>query len=318
MRIAVLDGYALNPGDQSWAALEELGELTVYDRTARPELDERLRGVEAAFTNKTVIDRAAIERAESLRFIGVMATGYNIVDTAAARARGIPVSNAPGYGTDAVAQLAMALLLETALHVGEHNRAVHEGRWIACPDYSFWEYPLFELAGKTLGVLGCGAIGRRVAALAGAFGMEVLGYSRGAAPGSRRDGIRFVTLPELFARSQFLTIHCPLNRESAGLVNAENLAKMPPGAIVVNTARGGIVNTADMTAALRSGRVAYYCADVLETEPMAAGEPLLSAPNCLLTPHIGWATREARARLMAINARNLRAFLDGTPQNVVN
>ncbi len=318
MKIAVLDGSTLNPGDLSWAELEALGELTVYDRTLPPELDARLEGVEIALTNKTLVPRSALERAKTLRFISVMATGYNIVDVACARERGIPVSNAPAYGSDSVAQMAMSLILETAFHAGEHNRAVHAGRWAACPDYCFWDYPLVELAGKTLGVLGCGTIGRRTARMGAAFGMEVLGYSRRAVPGSEDGGIRFVGLEELFSRSQYLSLHCPLNPESENVVNAAHLALMPEGAVVVNTARGGCVDSLAVVAALESGRLGWYCADVSAVEPQSPDDPLLTAPRCILTPHIAWATREARARLMGINAANVRAFLAGQPVNVVN
>ncbi len=318
MKIAVLDGSTLNPGDLSWDGLAALGELTVYDRTFPEQLEERLEGVEIALTNKTVIPARAIENAKALKFISIMATGFNIVDIEAARERGIPVSNAPSYSTDAVAQMAIALILETALHVGEHNRAVQAGRWVACPDYCFWDYPLVELAGKTLGVLGCGAIGRRTARIAAALGMEVLGYSRRAVPGTTEDGIRFVTLPELFARSQYLTLHCPLNAESENIVNADTIASMPRGAVIVNTARGGCVDSPAVADALRSGQLRWYCADVSAVEPQSADDPLLAAPNCILTPHIAWAAYEARVRLMEINAANVRAFLEGAPVNVVN
>lgn len=318
MRIVVLDGSTLNPGDLSWASLEALGELTVYDRTKPEELPERLKGAQVAYTNKTAIPREALEAAESLKFISVMATGFNIVDVEAARERGIPVSNAPGYSSDAVAQMTMGFLLETALHIGEHSRAVHEGRWVTCPDYCFWDYPLFELAGKTLGILGCGAIGRRVAHMANAFGMRVIGVNRSAAPDTAEDGIQFVTLDTLFSESDFLTLHCPLNAQSAGIVNAAALSRMRDGAVLVNTSRGGLVVPEAVVAALESGKLAWFCSDVSVTEPMAADDPYLRAPNCILTPHIAWAAKEARERLMRMNAENLRAFLDGHPIHVVN
>lgn len=318
MKIAVLDGYSVNPGDKSWAELEALGELTVYDRTSPAEVDSRIHSADVVLTNKVVISAENLDRAPNVKCIIVMATGYNIVDIRAARARGIPVCNAPGYSSDAVAQLTIAFLLETALHVGEHSRTVHGGKWSACPDFVYWDYPLTELAGKTLGIFGCGTIGHRVAAIAGALGMKVLAYSRHAVPGSEEAGIRFVDKDTLFRESRYLTFHCPLNDESRNVLCRENIAKLPRGAVVVNTARGGVAVEADVAEALRSGQLGGYCADVVCTEPIPAESPLLGAPNCIMTPHFGWASVEARDRLMDISAANLRAFLAGAPINVVN
>ena len=318
MKMVVMDGFSENPGDLSWAGLAALGELTVYDRTPPAQRAERLRGVEVAITNKTVFDRALMESCDSLRYIGILATGYNIVDVEAARERGITVCNAPGYSTMSVAQLAVGFLLEIASHIGEHSRAVHEGKWTQNPDFSFWSYPLIELAGKTLGILGLGAIGQSVAKIAQALGMEVIAYRRSGAPGTVENGVRLVTEEELFAQSEFLTLHCPLNDESAGIINEKNIGKMRDGASVINTARGGCVVPADVRAALDAGKLAWFAADVSEKEPIPADDPILGSPRAILTPHLAWATLEARTRLMDITVENLRAYLDGKPQNVVN
>jgi glycerate dehydrogenase len=318
MRIVVLDGYTANPGDLSWEGLEALGELTVYDRTPPSLTAERIRGAEIVFTNKTRLDRAHIEGAECLRFIGVLATGFDIADGCAARERGITVCNVPAYSSNSVAQMAVGFLLEMATHIGEHSRAVHGGQWFKSPDYCFWNFPLFELAGKTLGILGFGNIGSRVAAIAHALGMEIIAFRRRAVPGSSEDFVRFVTLDELFSGCDFLSVHCPLNESSKGILNAANISKMRDGAAVVNTSRGGCAVSADVAAALRSGKLSWYSADVAAAEPISADDPLLGLPNAILTPHIAWATKEARARLIEISVSNLRAFLDGKPQNVVN
>ena len=318
MKIVVLDGHALNPGDLSWDAIAALGELRVYDITLPDQVIGRIGDAEVVFTNKVNITREVMEACPGMKCVIVTATGYNMVDIAAAREKGVTVCNAPGYSTGAVAQMAMGFLLETAIHIGEHNRAVHAGRWAECGDFCFWDYPVVELEGKTLGIFGCGSIGRRVARLANAFGMRVLGYSRNAVPGTAEDGITFVGKDELFAKSEYLTFHCPLNQESQGIICRETIEKLPQGAVVINTARGGLTVEADVAEALRSGRLGAYCTDAAAVEPLPADSPLLGAPNCIITPHIGWASLEARGRLMDINAANLRAYLAGAPINVVS
>ena len=318
MKLVVLDGFSENPGDLSWEGLAAFGELTVYDRTPEALVAERLRGADIAFTNKTLLPREIIEGCDSLRYIGVLATGVNVVDTVAARERGIPVCNAPGYSTMSVAQLAVGFLLEIATHIGEHSRALHEGAWTKNPEFCAGLYPLFELADKTLGILGFGAIGQRVSRIAGALGMRVIAHSRRALPGTVQDGAELVTLDRLFAESDFLTLHCPLNDESTGIINAARIAAMRDGAAIINTARGGCVISEDIARALTDGKLSWYAADVFNHEPILADEPLLGQPHAILTPHFAWATREARERLMEITVSNLRAYLDETPRNVVN
>lgn len=318
MKIVILDGVALNPGDLSWAGLEKHGEVFVYEVTHPHEVMERIEGAEAVFTNKTRLTAETIRSAESLRFIGVMATGFDVVDIDAARKRRIPVCNAPNYSTPAVAQLAMAFLLETAMQVGEYNRDVHAGSWFGTPNHRAWTRPLIELSGKTLGIFGCGNIGRQLAKMAQGFGMEVIAYSRRARPGTVREGITFVSKEELFARSQYLSLNSPLNRESQGIINKDTIATMPPNAVIVNTSRGGLIVAEDVVEALHSGRLGWYCADALEIEPMRPEEILLTAPRCIITPHMAWATKESRQRLMDMCVEMLDGFLDGKPVYVVN
>ena len=312
MRIVVLDGYAGNPGDLSWAPMEALGELEIYDRSAPDEVDARIAGAEAVITNKVPFDRARMERAKALKYIGVFATGYNIIDTAAARELGITVTNIPAYSTDSVAQLVFALLLEICHNVGHHSAEVHAGRWSNNPDFCFWDGRLIELAGKTMGIIGYGRIGQRVGELARAFGMNVLAWTR------TPKGPECVSLDELLARSDVITLHCPLFPETKQLINRETIGKMKDGAILINTARGPVIDEAAVAEALRSGKLYAAAADVATTEPLPADSPLLGAPNMFLTPHIAWATYEARVRLMDIAVENLRAYLAGAPVNVVN
>lgn len=312
MKIVILDGYALNPGDLSWEAFEAMGDLTVYDRTPPELVEERIRGAQIVYTNKTVLSRSVIENAASLAFIGVLATGVNIVDLDAARERGIPVANVPAYSTDSVAQMTIALILELCLHVGEHSRLVHAGEWTSSPDFCFWRYPLIELAGKTLGIVGLGSIGRAVAKIAAAFGMRVIAY-RG-----RGEGVEMRTLEELLAEADIVSLHCPLTADNRHMINADALSRMKKGAFLINTARGPLVDEAALAEALCSGHIAGAAVDVVSSEPIPAENPLLSAPNCIITPHIAWAPYAARVRLMKIAAENLRAFLDGKPTNVVN
>lgn len=324
MKIVILDGYAENPGDLSWEGFEKLGELTVYDRTPREDVEEILRRIgdaEIICTNKTLIGREVIERAPQLRYIGVLATGYNVVDVDAAAERGIPVTNIPSYGTAAVAQHVMALLLEICNRTGHHSQAVHEGRWQRSEDFCFWDYPLMELAGKTMGIIGYGHIGKAAARLAGAFGMKVIACRR---PGHsvlenvQDDGVSMVTIEELFERADVISVHCPLFPETEGLICRENISKMKDGVIIINTARGPIVQEEDLAEALNSEKVYAAGVDVVSTEPIRDDNPLLTARNCFITPHIAWASRESRQRLMDTAVDNLRAFLAGEPVNVVN
>ena len=319
MNIVILDGHTENPGDLSWAAFEAMGSLTVYDRTPREpeEIIRRIGQAEIVYTNKTPLTAEIFDRCPSIRFVGVLATGYNVVDVAAARRHGVPVSNIPAYGTEAVAQAAMALLLEICNQVGRHSRAVQEGRWSACPDFCFWDTPLMELAGKTLGIVGFGRIGQAMGRLGRAFGMEVL------ATGSRpteagRALAQYVTLDELLARSDVISLHCPLFPETERMINRYTLAQMKDGVILLNTGRGQLICEDALAEALRSGKVRAAGLDVLSQEPPAADNPLLAAPNCFITPHIAWAPKETRQRLMDIAADNLRAFLAGSPIHVVN
>lgn len=316
MKIVILDGYASNPGDVSWEEIAGFGELTVYERTAKNEVVSRIGDAEIVFLNKTPVDASVFEQCKNLRMIGILATGYNIVDIAAAKAHGVTVCNVPGYSTGAVAQMTFALLLEMTQHVGEHSQAVHGGQWQRCPDFCFWNAPLTELAGKTLGIVGYGAIGQAVGNIAQAFGMRLLVTARHIKPVP--EGAQFVTPDELLARSDIVSLHCPQTAENLHMLDAAALAKMKDGAILLNTARGGLIDEQAVADALKSGKLAGYGADVVSKEPIAADNPLLTAPNCYLTPHIAWAPKEARLRLHHIAAENLRAFLNGTPQNVVS
>ena len=320
MKIVVLDGYAENPGDISWAPLEALGELTVYDRTAlteSPLIAERIGDAEIAVTNKTPLTRAVIDACPNLRAIAVLATGYNIVDTAYARTKDIPVMNVPVYGTDNVAQYAIALLLEACSQVGHHDRSVHAGEWTRSIDFCYWQKPLIEVSSKTAGIIGFGRIGQAVARILAAMNVRILAYSRS----ERAEGralADYVPLDTLFQKSDFIFLHCPLTPETDGIINAANIAKMKDGVIIVNNGRGQLIVEEDLAAALTRGKVGYAAVDVASTEPIAAENPLLHAPNCIITPHISWATKEARERIMQMTADNVRAFMEGKPTNVVN
>ena len=311
MKIVVLDGYAANPGDLSWAPLEALGELTVYDRTPADQIAARIADAELVLTNKAVLSRELIAGAGKLKYIGVLATGYNVVDVAAAAELGVVVTNIPAYSTDSVAQLVFALLLEICQQVGRHSAAVHAGRWTANADFCFWDTPLIELAGKTMGIVGYGRIGHRVAEIARCFGMNVIAWTR-----TPRDP-ECVSLDELLSRSDVISLHCPLFPETRNLINRDTIAKMKDGVILINTSRGPVVNDADLRAALDSGKVYAAGADVSTVEPIPADNPLLGAKNMFLTPHIAWATFEARKRLMDIAVENVQAFLNGAPINTV-
>ena len=315
MQIVVLDGHAVNPGDLSWDCLREFGTLSVYDRTPPEFAAQRLIGADVAFVCKTVIDEAALARARNLRMIGLLCTGTDAVDLAAAARRGIVVCNVPSYSTDAVVQHTFALLLEVCSLVSLHNREVHRGRWTHSPDFCFWDAPLIELSGKTFGVLGCGQIGCRAAGAAMAFGMRAIGFSRGEHPAFPGERVPFETL---LAESDVLSLHCPATEQTRGVINAASLARMKEGAILLNTARGALCVSQDVADALESGRLRAYAADVAAREPILRSDPLLEARNCILTPHIAWAPRETRQRLLRRAAENLRAFLNGTPVNRVN
>lgn len=318
IKMVVLDGYVANPGDLSWGPLESLGTLTVYDRTAPEDVAARIGDAEIVLTNKVCITEEVMDTCPSLRFICELATGYNNIDVAAAKARGIPVSNIPAYSTSSVAQMVFAFLLSIAQQIVPHSDAVHAGRWTDCEDFCFRDYPLFELEGKTLGIVGYGAIGKRVAQIAVAFGMKVLAYSRTYRPELSTQDIQIVQLEELLAKSDIVTLHFPQNDDSVHFINRETIARMRDGVILINTARGGCVVEAELREALESGKVSWYAADVLSTEPPSGDNPLLGAPNALITPHIAWMTNEARARLLQVAFENVKAFLAGNPIHVVN
>lgn len=317
MKIVILDGDALNPGDLSWEILKMFGSLTVHSRTdSEDEAIARVGDSEIVLTNKTPITRRILESCPSIRYIGVLATGYNVVDCQAAKEKGIPVTNVPSYGTDAVAQFTIAMLLEVCHQIGLHNTAVHDGAWERSPVFSFWLTPQSELAGKTMGIIGLGRIGSAVARLADAFGMRVLACSRSQK--KTASPAEYVSLETLLRQSDVVTLHCPLFPETQRLVRKETLDLMKDGAILLNTSRGGLLDENDVADALRSGKLRAAAVDVVSQEPMLPSNPLLTAPNCIITPHIAWAPVESRQRLLRCVADNLRCFLEGHPQNVVN
>ena len=317
MKIVVLDGYTENPGDLSWSGLEALGETTVYDRTPKDEIIARIGDAEAVYTNKTPISRAALDACKNVKFIGVLATGYNVVDVAAAKEKGIAVCNIPTYGTESVGQFAIALLLEICHHIGHHSEAVHAGRWENNQDWCFWDYPLIELAGKTMGIIGFGRIGQTTGRIAKALGMKVVAYD-GYPNDSGRQIAEYVSLDELLAQSDVISLHCPLFPETEGMINRERIAKMKDGVILLNNSRGPLIVEQDLADALNSGKVYAAGLDVVSTEPIKGDNPLLKAKNCIITPHISWAPKESRQRLMDIAVANLKAFTEGNPVNVVN
>lgn len=316
MKIVILDGYASNPGDLSWGEFACFGELTVYPRTAKEQVLSRIADAEIVFVNKTPITGEIMKKCPRLRLIGILATGYNIVDVAAAKKRGIAVCNVPGYSTMAVAQMTFALLLEMTQRVGQHSRAVFSGQWERSPDFCFWNAPLTELAGKVFGVVGYGAIGQAVGRIAQAFGMKLLVTARHEKEVPA--GAEFVPLNELLERSDVVSLHCPQTAENLHMINARTLALMKPTTFLLNTARGGLVEEKAVASALKEGKLAGYGADVVSKEPIEADNPLLSAPNCFLTPHIAWAPKETRRRLHRIAADNLCSFLAENPKNIVN
>ena len=320
MKIVVLDGAVENPGDLSWEELGKLGELTVYERTSmtdEAEIARRIGGASVVITNKTPITRGVLERCPSVRYISVLATGYNVIDCAAAREKGIPVSNVPAYGTDVVGQFAIALLLEICHHIGAHSEAVRQGRWEHSTDWCFWDYPLMELAGKTMGIIGFGRIGQKTGAIAKALGMEVLAYSPHESESGRAIA-QYTDLDTLLAKSDVISLHCPLFPETRELINRETIAKMKDGVIILNNSRGPLIAEQDLADALNSGKVYAAGLDVVGEEPIRGDNPLLRAKNCIITPHISWASRESRQRILDCTVKNVKAFQAGAPIHVVN
>ena len=321
MKIVVLDGYTLNPGDLDWKGMEAIGECTVYDRTSLTDVQEaidRIGDAEVVFTNKTPMPKELFDACPNIKFVGVLATGYNVVDVAAAKEKGIPVTNIPTYGTAAVGQFTIALLLEICHHIGHHSQAVHEGAWENNADWCFWDYPLIELDGKTMGIIGYGRIGQDTGRIAQALGMKILAYDSYHNPDLESDTCKYAELDEVLANSDVIALHCPLFPETQGIINKDNIAKMKDGVIILNDSRGPLIVEEDLRDALNSGKVAAAGLDVVSTEPIKGDNPLLQAKNCFITPHIAWAPKESRKRLMDIAVSNLQAFVDGAPVNVVN
>lgn len=319
MKIVILDAYTTNPGDLSWERFKEFGELTVYDRGIKNDLQEsidRIQDADVVLTNKVPIKEELLEACPNIKYIGTLSTGYNIIDLDACRTRGIPVCNVPSYSTSAVAQFTMALLLEVCHHVGEHNNIVHSGGWERSVDFCFWNYPLIELSSKTIGIIGFGKIGQEVAKLAAAFGMKVLAYSRTEYE-EGRELAEYVDLDTLLASSDIVSLHCPLFPETRGIINNEKIAKMKDGAILLNTSRGPLIVEEDVANALNSDKLYYYATDVASREPIRSDNPLLKAKNCIITPHIAWAAKETRERLVGIVYENLKAYTEGKVQNNV-
>lgn len=321
MKIVVLDGYTLNPGDLDWDGMKDLGDIKVYDRTSLTDVQEsieRIGDAQAVFTNKTPLPREVFQACPNIEFVGVLATGYNVVDVEAARERGIPVANIPTYGTAAVGQFAIALLLEICHHIGHHDQAVHEGRWEQNPDWCFWDSPLIELDGKTMGIVGYGRIGQATGRIAQAMGMKVLAYDAYRNLQLENENCRYATREEVLTRSDVIALHCPLFPDTEGMINRDTIAMMKDGVIILNNSRGPLIVEQDLADALNCGKVAAAGLDVVSTEPISGDNPLLKAKNCIITPHISWAPKESRKRLMDIAVENLRAFLEGKPVNVVN
>ena len=317
MKIVVLDGYTENPGDLSWDGLRALGELTVYDRTRPEEAASRIQDAEIIVTNKVPVTRALLDQCTGIRYVSVLATGYNVVDLKAASERGIPVSNVPAYSTAAVGQFTIGMLLEICGQIGFHDRRVHNGDWAACPDFCYWKTPLIELAGKTMGIIGFGRIGRQTGAIARAMGMQVL--ATGSRPCDEGRAIaEYVDLDTVLRQSDVISLHCPLFPETTGIINKDTIAKMKDGVIILNMARGPMIVEEDLAQALNSGKVYAAGMDVVSQEPIRADNPLLTAKNCFITPHIAWASRECRQRIMDITEQNIRSFLEGNVRNRVN
>ena len=319
MKLTVIDGYTMNPGDLSWEQYEKFGELRVFDHSTgdEEEVIRRIGDAEIVIANKSKVTRRVIDACPNIRFIAVQATGYDPIDYVYAREKGIPVSNVPAYGTDSVAQFAIALLLEICGHAGHHDQAVHQGKWAACGDWCFWDYPMIELSGKTMGIIGFGRIGQTVGRIASALGMKVLAYNRSRSESGAKIA-QYVELDELLERADVISLHCPAFPETVGIINRDTIAKMKDGVILINNSRGALVVEQDLAEALNSGKVAAAALDVVSSEPIREDNPLLRAKNCLITPHISWAPKESRQRIMDCTEENIRCFLAGKPQNVVN
>lgn len=318
MKIVVLDGYTLNPGDLSWEALKKIGNLVVYERTPTNKVLERSKGATAIFTNKTLVSEETIRQLPTLKYIGVLATGYNIVAVEIAKEKGILVANVPSYGTTSVVQHTFALLLELCHRVQQHSDLVSKGNWSKSPDFCFWETPQVELFGKTIGIIGFGNIGQQVASVATAFGMNIIATSRTQRDQAHRKNFRWATVPELLKESDIVSIHCPLFPKTEGLINTKNLQLMKKSSFLINTSRGPIIIEKDLADALNNNLIAGAAVDVLSSEPPSMDNPLFKAKNCIITPHIAWATKEARSRLMNVAIENLSSFLKGNPVNIVN
>jgi glycerate dehydrogenase len=318
MKLVVLDGYTLNPGDLNWEGIKKFGNLEVHDRTAESLIVERCKGAEIIFTNKTPLRESVLSQLPDLKYIGVLATGYNVVDVDYAKTRGIAVANVPGYGTASVVQMTFALLLELCQHVQSHSDSVRQGDWAASPDFCYWNYPLIELEGKSIGIIGFGSIGQKVADIATAFGMNIIGFSRTRSDQSHRKNFKWAELNDLLKESDVVSVHCPLFPETQGIINKGSLRLMKRTAFFLNTSRGPLMVDQDLADALNEGIIAGAGIDVLSVEPPSANNPLFKAKNCLITPHIAWATKEARSRLMGIAENNLSSFLNQKPINIVN
>lgn len=317
MKIVILDGHTENPGDLSWAGFEAMGDVTVYDRTPEADIVRRIGNAEIVIVNKTPITKETLDACPGIRYISTLSTGYNVVDVAAAKAKGIPVTNVPTYGTAAVGQFTIALLLEICHHIGRHSDSVFAGKWEKAIDFCYWEYPLIELSGKTMGIIGFGRIGQATGNIAKALGMRVIAYDERPSDSGRAIA-EYVPLDTLYAASDVISLHCPLLPSTQGIINQGSIAKMKDGVILLNTSRGPLIIEQDLVDALNSGKVFAAGVDVVFSEPIRADNPLLQAKNCIITPHIAWASRESRQRLMDIATENLRAYLDGKPVNVVN
>ena len=317
MKIVVLDGYSLNPGDLSWERLEKLGRVDNYDRTKKDQIEERIGAAEVVITNKTNITRELLEKKKNIKYIGVLATGYNVVDIEAAKDHGVVVTNIPDYGTQAVAQYVFALLLELCHRVAHHDQRVKDGEWSRSKDFCFWDYPLIELAGKTMGLVGYGRIGEATARIAKAFGLKVIAYTPSRSRGIIAE-VEFTTLEDLYSRSDIISLHCPLKSDNIEMINSRSISKMKDGVKIINTSRGPLIAEKDLLEALNSGKVSGAALDVLAVEPAVEDNPLFSAENCIITPHIAWAPKEARERLLNIAVDNLEAYLEGEVQNRVS
>lgn len=318
MKIVVLDGYTENPGDLSWNGMEQFGKVTVYDRTPADLIVERIGDAEVIYTNKTPVSKSTLEACPAIKYIGVLATGYNVVDVEAAKEKGILVSNIPSYGTEAVAQFTIALLLELCHHIGDHSQCVMQGDWTRSEDFCFWNYPLTELAGKTMGIIGFGRIGQATAKIAQALGMNILACSRSKDNSLESETCRYADLDDLLMNSDVISLHCPLLPETQGIINKGSIAKMKDNVMILNSSRGPLIVEEDLMEALNRGKVGGAAVDVVSVEPMKADNPLLKAKNCIITPHIAWAPKETRQRLMDIAVNNLRSYIEGQPRNVVN